>query len=415
MDRVKKKPLKTRHKTSVPEDEISNKDRQIVVWVDQEEKVVCGLTKHTTSEDVVEALLEENKVSATNHYVLFGIYKEYCIMETWKNLKRILPPSLKMLKLLKSWGAEQSNVSFVLMKKCTMYPCSVWWTSQKSITCDYCKSQDNAFHVQNFPLPIRKKIVRKAFRKLEKMKKNMVSPKENNIQQLIYILSSQDTIIKQQMDKMKQLDKQLEVYDSCQQKLEKLGCSGDVPNAVSSVNADDLGLSTFDRFLEIYNLENVIHIQEELNHQHSLIRNLSEEIKVDMSSMCEQDDEDFVAEGHTDMVTSIKQEIEESLQVGLRLHHLYSYIQKEIQYNELILLHKKKEYEILKDEINSVCASDSNTSLCFKPTQYMSSDACGSREMHKISAVMSRVDIQNDTDSDTGISSTHSQDSEAIQ
>ncbi|XP_069811816.1 ras association domain-containing protein 9 [Dendropsophus ebraccatus] len=411
MDHVKKKLLKTRHKTSVPREEVDKEDKQIVVWVGQEEKIVCGLTKHTTSEEVVEALLEEYQASAESNSVLFGTYKEYCIMESWKNSKRILPPSLKILKLLKLWGQEQGNVSFFLLKTFTLYPCSMWWTSQTDIAPDNCNHRIAAFHVKDLPLDMRKRIVRKAFRKMEKMKNAMNNPKENNIQHLLDIIMSQDDIIKQQVDRMKQLDNQLKAYDSCEQ-LEKSGCNGE---RVSCTEEDDPDFHSVDKFPETHSLENLIHIQEKLSYQHMLIRKLSDEINMEIHSMCIHEDEDFVREGYTDTETSVKQEIDESLQVGLQLQSLQSYIENEIQYNDSVLLQQKKEYELLKDELNSVCAGYSSSSLCHTPQQYMFSDESSSKEIPAITTVLSSMNIQNDTDSDTGISSTHSQESEPCQ
>ncbi|XP_056425368.1 ras association domain-containing protein 9 isoform X2 [Hyla sarda] len=405
MDHVKKKLLKTRHKTSVLMEEIDNNEKQIVVWVGQEEKIVCGLTRHTTSEEVVEALLEEYQASAKSTSVLFGSHKEYCIMEIWKNSKRILPPSLKMLKLLKSWGEEESNVSFFLLKTYTLYPCSMWWSSQKSIAPNNCRIA--AFHVKDLPLDMRRRIVRKAFKKMEKIKKEMKSPKENNIQQLVDIIEYQEDIIRQQVDRMKELDNQLKAYDSCQQ-VEQLGWNEE--NIISCMEADDPELHS-----EIHSLENLMHIQEKLNYQKILIRKLSDEIKVEMHSMCIQEDEDVVEEDYTDLQASVKQEIDESLQVGLRLHSLYSYIQKDIQCNDSVLLEQKEEYQLLKDELKSVCASNSSSSLCHTPEQYMYSDESNSKEIPCITAVLSNMNIQNDTDSDTGISSTLSQESEPSQ
>ncbi|XP_044133131.1 ras association domain-containing protein 9 [Bufo gargarizans] len=402
MDHVKKKLLKTSHKTSASREEINDEDRQINVWIGQEEKIVCGLTKHTTSEDVVEALLEEYQISAQNHNVVFGSHKEYSIMERWKSFNRILPPTLKILKLLNSWGVEHINVTFFLFKTCTLYPFSTWWTSKKIIDLDKCRNQHNAaFHVQELPLVMRKKIVRKAFRKLQKVKKDMTCPKENNIEQMIHVVMCQNNIIKQQMDRMKQVDSQLEEYDSCQ-----MGCHGE---NVSCIIADSA-----DRFPEMHNLENGMDIQEKLNYQHMLIRKLSDEIKMEMSSLC-QEDENFVEEGYTDMEKCVKQEIDESLQVGLQLNSLYNYMQKEIQYHDSILLQQKKEYEILKDELKSGCGSSSSSFLCYAPQQYMSLETDGGKELCEITHVLSSMDIQNETDSDTGISSTHSQDSESVQ
>uniref|UniRef100_A0A8B9FBR0 Ras-associating domain-containing protein n=1 Tax=Amazona collaria TaxID=241587 RepID=A0A8B9FBR0_9PSIT len=92
---------------------------EIVVWVCQEEKIVCGLTKRTTCAEVIQ--------------VLFGKPSDYCIVEKWRGSERVLPPLTKILRLWKAWGEEQSNLHFVLVKSDAFLSFPLWKTAEAKI------------------------------------------------------------------------------------------------------------------------------------------------------------------------------------------------------------------------------------------------------------------------------------------
>uniref|UniRef100_A0A8C0GBU8 Ras-associating domain-containing protein n=1 Tax=Chelonoidis abingdonii TaxID=106734 RepID=A0A8C0GBU8_CHEAB len=94
---------------------------EIVVWICQEEKIVCGLTKHTTCADVIHALLEDHQP------------RDYCIIEKWRGSERVLPPLTKMLRLWKAWGEEQPNLHFVLVKSDAFLSFPLWRTAEAKI------------------------------------------------------------------------------------------------------------------------------------------------------------------------------------------------------------------------------------------------------------------------------------------
>ena len=108
---------------------MDSEEKEIVVWVCQEEKIVCGLTKRTTSADVIQALLEEHETTFGEKRFLLGKPSDYCIIEKWRGSERVLPPLTRILKLWKAWGDEQPNMQFVLVKADAFLPVPLWRTA----------------------------------------------------------------------------------------------------------------------------------------------------------------------------------------------------------------------------------------------------------------------------------------------
>ena len=108
---------------------------------------------------------------------------------------------------------------------------------------------------------------------------------------------------------------------------------------------------------------------------------------------------------------SVKCDLEKSMKAGLKIHSHLSGIQKEIKYSDSLLQMKAKEYELLAKEFNSLHIS--NADECqLKENRGKESELPTSNGV--VSPFTQRIFnmYTNDTDSDTGISSNHSQDSE---
>ena len=82
---------------------------EVPIWVDGVEKWLNGLTRRTTCDDIIYALLchEEN----TNNNVKVG---SYAIFERWQNVERPLKGRAKIYKVWRTWGSEARNVKYVL-------------------------------------------------------------------------------------------------------------------------------------------------------------------------------------------------------------------------------------------------------------------------------------------------------------
>ncbi|XP_061177034.1 ras association domain-containing protein 9-like [Saccostrea echinata] len=81
---------------------------EIPVWVCGTQKWVTGLTKRTTCDDVIYALLYndgKHEIENTDKYTIF---------ERWRDVERPLQGRTKILKIWRAWGAEQCSVQLTM-------------------------------------------------------------------------------------------------------------------------------------------------------------------------------------------------------------------------------------------------------------------------------------------------------------
>lgn len=166
--------------------------------------------------------------------------------------------------------------------------------------------------------------------------------------------------------------------------------------------------------------EGILQVEERLKHHKQLIEKLCAEIEKEVHGICSEKNGDVVhTEGATNAqlensdLDNVKYELEKSMKDGLRINSYLSCIQKELTYRDSLLQKKEKEYELLTEEFNLLHVKDnvearlpSNEELP-KGSGISSNSIAVPDFVHRVT----NLDI-NDTDSDTGISSTHSQDSE---
>ncbi|XP_049739952.1 ras association domain-containing protein 9 isoform X2 [Elephas maximus indicus] len=416
--------LKTRHKNRSPTKDMDSEEKEIVVWVCQEEKIVCGLTKHTTSADVIQALLEEHKTTFGEKRFLLGKPSDYCIIEKWRGSERVLPPLTRILKLWKAWGDEQPNMQFVLVKADAFLPVPLWRTAEAKLVQNAEKQRElsPANYLKTLPPNKQKRIVRKTFRKLAKIKQDMVSQDRDNMETLVHLIISQDHTIHQQVKRMKELDLEIE---KCEAKFHLDWIENDGENYVQDAylmpsfndveQKLDLQYDESETLEDLNKSDGIIQLEERLKYYRMLIDKLSTEIEKEVKSVCIEINED--AEGATaaelecSNLESVKCDLEKSMKAGLKIHSHLSGIQKEIKYSDSLLQMKAKEYELLAEEFNLLHVS--NKDGCqLKENRGKESEVPNSSE--NVPPFTQRVFnmYTNDTDSDTGISSNHSQDSE---
>ncbi|XP_061495611.1 ras association domain-containing protein 9 isoform X2 [Rhineura floridana] len=401
-------------------------EREIVVWVCQEEKIVSGLTKRTTCTQVIEALLEEHEVTFAEKRFLFGQPKDYCIIEKWRGSERVLPPLTKMLRLWKAWGEEQPNLHFVLVKADAFLPFPLWRTAEAKVVPNLERHWDlsPANYMKMLSVDKQKRIVRKTFRKLAKLKQEGVLQERDNIETLIHLILSQDHTIHQQIDRMKELDLEIE---QCEAKfhLERLESDGEnyvqesYLMAASSSGEQKMDMPHSHQQVQESSCkrEGILQVEEGLKHHKVLIEKLSAEIEQEVKDIGRNGDtwteEGPKGEMESSDVESVKNELEKSMKGALRIHSQLNCIQQDLKCRDLMLQKKEKEYELLVEELDALHAKD-KTEFRYLPSEEQAKDNDISTKsfsetdiLHKVTS----VDI-NDTDSDTGISSTHSQDSE---
>ncbi|XP_036257553.1 ras association domain-containing protein 9 [Molothrus aeneus] len=421
--------LKTRHKNRSPSKDMASNEREIVVWVCQEEKIVCGLTKRTTCSEVIQALLEEHQTTFGEKKVLFGKPSDYCIVEKWRGSERVLPPLTKILRLWKAWGEEQANLNFVLVKSDAFLSFPLWKTAEAKVVQNVEKQWDlsPANYMKMLPIDKQKKIVRKTFRKLAKLKQDSVQQERDNMETLIHLIISQDHTIHQQVLRMKELDMEIE---KCEAKfhLDRVANDGEnyVQDSYLMINTSETEQqgSRPDDQKEMHDYlsksEGILQVEERLKHHKQLIENLCAEIEREVHGICmEKNGESVRTEGaanaelETSDLESVKYELEKSMKDGLRINSYLSCIQKELTYRDSLLQKKEKEYELLTEEFNLLHVKDNVETRLHLNEEPSKGSGISSNSIAVPDFVhrLTNLDI-NDTDSDTGISSTHSQDSE---
>ncbi|XP_070611879.1 ras association domain-containing protein 9 [Erythrolamprus reginae] len=415
--------LKTRHKIRSSVKEMGSSEQEITVWVCQEEKIVSGLTKHTTCMEVVEALLEEHQTTLAEKRFLFGECKDYCIIEKWRGSERVLPPLTKMIRLWKAWGEEQPNLHFVLVKADAFLPLPLWRTSEAKIVPNLEMHLDlsPANYMKMLSMDKQKRILRKTFKKLAKLKQEGVLQERDNMETLIHLILSQDHTIHQQINRMKELDMEIE---ECEAKFQ-LESDGESYVQESYLMSS---CSSSEQLMEMphnYHQESsnkydgILQVEEGLRHHKLMIEKLSAEIEQEVKESEKNGDvrteeASIGAVENTDL-ESVKNELERSMNNALRIHSQLNCLEQELKYRDLMLQRKEKEYELLVEELSDLHAKDKNVFRYSTSEEEMKDNetvTCiknfpGTDLLQK----MTNLDL-NDTDSDTGISSTNSQDSE---
>ncbi|KAJ8298724.1 hypothetical protein KUTeg_022784 [Tegillarca granosa] len=81
---------------------------EIPVWLRGTQRWVNGLTKRTTCDDVIYAVLyseDRHEEESTDRYTIY---------ERWRDVERPLQGRTKILKIWRAWGAEQCNVQLTM-------------------------------------------------------------------------------------------------------------------------------------------------------------------------------------------------------------------------------------------------------------------------------------------------------------
>ncbi|XP_008587105.1 PREDICTED: ras association domain-containing protein 9 [Galeopterus variegatus] len=416
--------LKTRHKNRSPTKDMDSEEKEIVVWVCQEEKIVCGLTKRTTSADVIQALLEEHETTFGEKRFLLGKPSDYCIIEKWRGSERVLPPLTRILKLWKAWGDEQPNMQFVLVKADAFLPIPLWRTAEAKLVQNTEKLWElsPANYMKTLPPDKQKRIVRKTFRKLAKIKEDSVSHDRDNMETLVHLIISQDHTIHQQVKRMKELDLEIE---KCEAKFHLDRVENDGENYVQNAYLTP-SFSEAEQNLDLQYEENqiledlsendgIVQLEEQLKYYRMLIDKLSAEIEKEVKSVSIEINEDTKGAAANELessnLESVKCDLEKSMKAGLKIHSHLSGIQKEIKYSDSLLQMKAEEYELLAKEFNSLYISNKDGCQLQESRGKESKVPSSSGEVPPFAQRVFNM-YTNDTDSDTGISSNHSQDSE---
>lgn len=387
----------------------------------QEEKIVCGVTKHTTCADLIKALLEDHKTIPESKRLLHGEPKEFCILERWKGFERALPPLTRILRLWNAWGDERPFIQFVLVKISDFVPSSkgAKRASRSRGARSRRLDQGPVQYAKTVSAEKQKRMVKKAFRKLEKIQKEDTSEGSEEIGKLVRLIISQDQTIRQQIQRMREMDLEIEHVER-QVKSSPTECEDD--------QASLLYLTEFDSQMQEYfnTSDGIEQLDLHICRHQELIDRLSRDIDLELrSNAWTFDSEEFKGaaaaspepELESDFplsssdlleLESLRSELESSMRSGLSLHSQTQDIEKELQQNKTALQSRNQEYQHLVAQLGALelgTCPDQPVSLNSPNRAAVSQQTSG-----KVRQTCSPTDAT-DTDSDTGISSTHSQDS----
>ncbi|XP_078077279.1 ras association domain-containing protein 9-like isoform X2 [Mustelus asterias] len=391
---------------------------QISVWVCQEEKVVCGLTKRTSCAQVVRALLKDHLANTSGGTrLLHAAPGEYCIVEKWRGFERLLPSPTKLLRLWLSWGEEQPNVHLVLVKWGASVPVPGLRAAEARVVQSQGEMPSPAQYMKRLPAEKQKRMVRKAFKKLARMKR--LRQGREGMETLVHLIVSQDHTIRQQLQRMRELDGDIDCFQS-RMHWERIQKEGE--NYVQETYLLEGREDQQSQQLESKR-ETLLQLEGELQQHRKTIHKLSQDIEQELRQAWETDTQE---EGQEHQAPSPDQEqaetqrvqgdLEKGMHAALQLREDFQDIQEQVRLQEASLRERAEECESLARQLEALSLAEEaeraaplpgpGKDLVEKWPPDPGSAPCGSS-----SHPLSPSDV-NDTDSDTGISSTHSQDSE---
>uniref|UniRef100_UPI003AAC87D8 ras association domain-containing protein 9 n=1 Tax=Centroberyx gerrardi TaxID=166262 RepID=UPI003AAC87D8 len=411
--------LKNRTKDAEP---VVGKEIQVIVC--NEEKVVCGVTKHTTCADMVQALLEDHKTVPESKRLLHGDPKDFCLVERWKSFERALPPLTRILRLWNAWGDQKPFIQFVLVKTSDFVPQSVKKGGKSKGAKPKRWEHGPGQYSQSLPAERQKRMVKKAFRKLEKIhKESQSSPGGEEIDRMVQLILTQDHTIREQIQRMRELDLEIEQFEVEVQR------EAEPDSSLTQACGPSLDGHNEEQLQEyLYTSDGVEQLDLQVQRHQDLIFQLSQDIdgelmRANLGWPLSQD-EDTQQEGATAAswissetdspfyaaeLEKLQSELKHSLFAGVSLHNQTADLDKELKYYDATLVSKDQECWQLASQLSSMQVTDSmEEKPC--PGALKGQIRCSVSQAVKLKHSLSPTDVT-DTDSDTGISSTHSQDS----
>ncbi|XP_062476157.1 ras association domain-containing protein 10 [Pezoporus occidentalis] len=443
---------------------MESEERKISVWICQEEKLISGLSRRTTCSDVVRVLLEDSHhrrqrpaLPEPGGGMLSGPPHSYCIVEKWRGFERILPNKTKILRLWVAWGDEQENVRFVLVRSEASLPNA----GPRSAEARVVLSKERPGHglgAARASLALtqerQRRVVRKAFRKLAKINKKRQQPlareasSAERMETLVHLVLSQDHTIRQQIQRLRELDREIDRYEAkihldrmkrhgvnYVQDTYLVGAGGGEPEPGGAAQP------AAGRPEEDYarKCEEVLQLQEQRAHQEELLEHLAAEIQEELNErwMKRRREELELAAGpgldDTDCDTTelsggggegelhleherVKTQLSTSLYIGLKLSTDLEAVKTDLDYTQRAWEDKERELQRLLETLGTLDVAEApaeprGAAGGGRPAAGSSGTAAGWVEQAR---ALRKDRADNGEDSDTGLSSMHSQDSDSL-
>ncbi|KAK0148202.1 Ras association domain-containing protein 9 [Merluccius polli] len=431
--------------------------KEIQITVCDEEKVVCGVTKHTTCADMVQALLDDHKSIPESKRRLHGDAKNFCLVERWKGLERALPPLTRILRLWTAWGDQKLLIQFVLVKISDFVPQPGKKAKPKGAKPK--RYERGGLPHQSLPEERQKRMVKKAFRKLEKLHKAppRTSPGAEEIDRMVQLILAQDHTLREQGQRMRELDVGIKRSELCAQSragaaaAESAACGApaQTPDAVARQEEEEL-----QRYLQCAG-DGVDQLELQVQRHRELIAQLSRDIDLELAAAAgllwpqgqdqvqdqgpQPEQEGAAAAGpwisdreaqmdssfYAAELEMVQSELQRSMFAGVSLHYQLSEMDKELKFFDSAMASKDQECWQLASQLSSMqlgCVGEETAGgpgASAGPSPGASVAAAAAKSPARCTVSQATVRLKHsasptdiaDTDSDTGISSTHSQDS----
>ncbi|XP_063802474.1 ras association domain-containing protein 10 [Pseudophryne corroboree] len=436
----------------------SEEEWKISVWLCEEEKLVSGLTRRTTCADVVKVLLEDhNQTQAAEGSMLLGPPHCYCIVEKWRGFERILPNKTKILRLWTAWGEEQENVRFVLVRSEASLPNVGPRSAEAKVVLSKespCLFKEATKATIAMTKEKQRRVVRKAFRKLARMNKKSQetlskdSSAVEKMETLVHLVLSQDHTIRQQVQRIYDLDRDIERYEAKIHfdRMKRHGVNyvqdtylvGVLPDKDCDSNPEGK-VSQEELFVDIEDYaekcEGILLLQDQITQQETLIEQITTHIQEELNKRwMDRRQEELSAKDHDPSTTTggdhgecesellfeqeqVKTELSTSLYIGLRLNTDLEAIRADLDYTQDVWSEKERELQSLLDSLGALELSEKQdvakelSPSCSQVVETTSVDSPGVW-VKKDGGRCTNCE-GNDEDSDTGLSSMHSQDSDS--
>lgn len=432
---------------------MESEESKISVWVCREEKLVFGVSKRTTCADVVKVLVEEQK----SQRGLSACWQAYCVVEKWKGFQRILPNSTKILRLWVAWGEEQRNVQFVLVKHEASLASHGARSAEARVVLSKhspCVTKGSArAPVGGISPEKQRRIVRKAFRKLEKInnkKRAQAAHRDassaQKMETLVHLVISQDHTIRLQIQRIAELDAEIDRREAKVHfdRIQRLGVNYvqdtylmDAAAASSREGEEEEALAKFEEYAR--QCEEVVRLQEELREQEARIDKVAVQVQEELNHRWMQrrnqelrsrdaqgapplpiDEADATSENELLLERErIRTQLDTSLYIGLRLNTDLEAIRSDLELTQEICGAREKEMRDLLEKVNTleITEGTAREERCSQPGEDdkkgLMSTLERKSEWVEQARGLSKAHSVNDDDSDTGLSSLHSQDSDS--
>ncbi|KAG8186258.1 hypothetical protein JTE90_004234 [Oedothorax gibbosus] len=390
---------------------------EIPLWIGGLQKWVTGVTKQTTCEEVIKAVLTANSDKSKPH----RDHKHYVIVERWHKVEKPLDPRSRLLKVWNTWGLEQCNVRFLLKR---------------------------AHHAQtsgSTPRDIkshRRKVSSKSTKTWHPRKLRSESEDDGSVaidddhfpateEQLRNLISSQSDAISAQLRRLKDKDEEIEVIENGihTQRMHQIGANYvlDTYLAESTSEGDGTAKNSdlpktedankptcdiFDHCIELY--EKVLQICDQVHREELTIKDLTHQIQQSVQ-LKDKDGCRLVLDDHPEIAYATPERLEEILSRTKhdieRLLSINQTQQKTINQNEKTLVDcakiiEEKHYYLqhLKSDLERLDKDNLRLQEEFSAVQVISMDKMSS----------CNVPENGDSNSDTGLSSLHSSSDDGV-